>query len=116
MNLPGFTAEFALFEPRKACYASGVFHDALDLAVLPQEPNTGRGNKGSCEDRHTNCASNCNDKHPKSADSPNNLNQSDREGCLDSCSAALRLCQPARTNWQTRIGGSLGSPVAFLGH
>jgi hypothetical protein len=55
MNMPGFTAESALLESRKAYYTSGVFNTELDLAVLPQVkkddlPKSG-GTSKKCEAR-----------------------------------------------------------------
>ena len=117
-SMPGFTAEFGLVEPRKNSYASSVFHQAPQISLLPQVQNTGgHGTAGSCDGKYMGCAIKCNDKYPPSADSPNSFNETYRDGCLDSCKAALDLCQaPMRINRRSGIARAVPTPVAFLGH
>jgi len=106
MKMPGFTAESVLTE-RKVCYASVVFHDVSGSAVRPQLRNTGGGtsNEGDCVGRYMKCVIGCYDK-----------SEDYRQGCIDSCSASLNLCQSfLRPNWRAQ-GGAIGqAPVSFLG-
>lgn len=104
MNIPGFTAECSLAE-RQMCNASAVFRAPTGSAVQPQVRNTGGGlsNEGDCVGRYMKCVIGCYDKDTDFL-----------QGCLDSCSAALNLCQSfLRPRSQA---GALGrAPVAFLG-
>ena len=105
MNMPGFTAESVLTE-RKVSYASVVFHN-VPGAVRPQAKNTGGGtsNEGDCVGRYMKCVIGC---YGKSEDY--------RQGCIDSCSASLNLCQSfLRPNWRAQVGGIGRAPITFVG-
>ena len=117
MNIPGFTAESALFAPQKTYCESGAFLDPLAIAVLPQIKNTGGGpgNEGTCVGNYMGCVIKCADKYPPSDDSPNNFNGEFRKGCNDSCSANMDACQrEMRTIWGTSTWGAKAR-VGFLG-
>jgi hypothetical protein len=91
MNMPGFSGESA-------------------IAVLPQAQNTGRGlthevispqqlarqNEGNCVGRYMACTVRCYLR-----------NSPYLQGCLDSCSAALNLCQT--TGVRATVGGGVAA-------
>ncbi|GAB4185276.1 MAG: hypothetical protein Fur006_23520 [Coleofasciculaceae cyanobacterium] len=93
MNIPGFTADASLHRSA-TLYASVIFLEALDAAVLPQAPKVQgakNGGYGTRIGRYMGCVIGCHDKYPPSADSSGNFNSLYRQGCLDSCQASLDL-------------------------
>jgi hypothetical protein len=69
-------------------------HDpATDIITVRLFNNGGGSGTDACAQEKAACQNRCEQKHPSSGDSPNNLNSLMRQGCNDSCDAAERNCK-----------------------
>jgi hypothetical protein len=67
----------------------------------------GGGGAKDCAAEKLTCRSDCSNKFPESGDSPDNLNGSQREACLDNCDVVERLCKYGQ-------GGGFGGGGVFI--
>jgi hypothetical protein len=102
MSLPNFAAEASLYQSAVrygalAAYSRNYIRQTQGRGrgipyVVPQLPPLGAGGSVDCVSAYQSCYVDCSVRYPESGDSAGSLNAQMRQGCFDSCDAALRLC------------------------